>query len=103
MVFFSRVGTFGVVLGVCWEPLGAQGQRLGSLGGHLGSFGCLFWGLWDCFGVPWVPQSAFVGPKGALWAVLGGRVAFWVAMGAASGKIREILMSILESFFGIFL
>ena len=72
---------FGSLLGLIW-----------------GSFGCLFWGLWGSFGVPWVPQGAFVGPGGALWAVVGGRVAFWVAMGAASGKFQEILGPILGSF-----
>ena len=97
-IFFRGLVPSGVVLGVFWEHLGTQGQRLGSLGAHLGSFGCLFWGLWGSFGVPWVPQGAFVGPRGALWAVLGGRVAFWVAMGAASGKFREILGPILGLF-----
>ena len=34
---------------------------------------------------------------------LGGCVAFWVAMGAASGKFREIIGPILGSFWGHFL
>ena len=79
--FFRGLVPSGVVLGVFWEHLGTQGQRLGSLGSHLGvlrvaflgslgllwgplgplgliwgSFGCLFWGLWESFGVPWVSQ-----------------------------------------------
>ena len=52
---FSRLVPLGVVLGVCWKPLGTQAQRLGSLGGLLGaSFGSL--------GLLWGP----VGPPGTL-------------------------------------
>ena len=100
------MGAFGdprAALGVAWGSFGGPLDAFfGVFGTPLGSPGSLFWGLWGSFGVPWVPQGAFVGPRGALWALLGGRVAFWVAMGAASGKIREILGPILRSFWDHF-
>ena len=52
--FFRGLVPSGVVLGVFWEHLGTQGQRLGSLGAHLG--------------VLWVP---FLGSWGLLWGPLG--------------------------------
>ena len=52
--FFRGLVPSGVVLGVFWEHLGTQGQRLGSLGAHLG--------------VLWVP---FLGSLGLLWGPLG--------------------------------
>ena len=81
MSFYVSVGS--LALGIPWR----------SFGDPLGAF---FAGLCDSFGVPWIPQSAFVGPKGALWALLGGRVGSWVALEAASGKIWEILGPILR-------
>ena len=58
----------GVVLGVCWEPLGAQGQRLGSLGCHLG--------------VLWVP---FLGSVGLLLGPVGPPVSICRSQGSSLG------------------
>ena len=93
----------GVVLGVFWEHLGTQGQRLGSLGGHLGLLWVRFCGsVGLLLGSRGSPSQHLSVPR-ELFGRLGGRVAFWVAMGAASGKFREILGPILGSFWGHFL
>ena len=115
--FFSRVGTFGCrfrcLLGAFGDPRAALGVAWGSFGGPLGAFfgvfgtplgspGSLFWGLWDSFGVPWVPQ----GPKQDQGKTKQDQSKTKARpkqdQSKASGKIREILGPILRSFWDNF-
>ena len=77
----------GVVLGVCWEPLGTQGQRLGSLGAHLGVLWVPFWGS---LGLLWGP----LGPPGSVCrsqgSSLGGPGRPCGLLGRYGGGLREI-------------